>query len=89
MSERQQRELRNSAGDAFANAFEMIATPAIFGLIGWFIDSQVGTFPVFTLVLAFAVFGYEVWKFTTDYNTKMDEALQARRATYGQEGGNA
>ena len=85
MSEREQRELRDGAGDAFANAFELIATPAIFGLIGWLIDSQVGTFPIFTLALVFVVLAYEVWKFTTAYNAKMDEALQERRASYGQE----
>ena len=36
------RELKNGFGDAFAAAFELTVTPAIFGLIGWFIDRQLG-----------------------------------------------
>jgi F0F1-type ATP synthase assembly protein I len=74
--------MRNGAGDAFSAAFEMIATPGIFGLIGWFIDSRVGTFPVFTLTLAFTVLVYEVWRLYAQYSADMDAALEERRAGY-------
>lgn len=58
----------------------MVATPVIFGLLGWFIDGRVGSFPIFTLVLAFVVLGYQVWRFTQTYNKKLDQALELRRA---------
>lgn len=84
MDEREQREMRKGAGDAFAAAFEMIVTPAIFGLLGWFIDSRLDLFPVFTLVLAGIVLAYEIQKLCVSYRQSLDEALEARRATYGQ-----
>jgi len=83
VQERQSRELHDGAGDAFAAAFEMVLTPAIFGLLGWFIDSRLGLFPVFTLALTGIVLGYEVWKLYTQYSADMDAALEQRRATYG------
>lgn len=84
MDEREQREMRKGAGDAFAAAFEMIVTPALFGLLGWFIDSRLGLFPVFTLVLAAVVLAYETQKLCASYRRSLDEALQKRRAGYGQ-----
>jgi len=75
-------EVRAGAGDALAKAFEMIATPAIFGFGGWLIDGRLGTFPLVTLVLVIVVFGYQVWSFARAYGTSMDEALRSRRATY-------
>lgn len=83
MDEREQREMRRGAGDAFAAAFEMIVTPALFGLLGWFIDSRLGLFPVFTLVLAAVVLAYETHKLYANYVLALDEALQQRREGYG------
>jgi F0F1-type ATP synthase assembly protein I len=84
VKDRQTRELHDGAGDAFAAAFEMIVTPAIFGLLGWFIDSRLGLFPVFTLVFVALVLGYEVWRLYVSYSADMDAALETRRAAYGQ-----
>ncbi|MDE0700833.1 MAG: AtpZ/AtpI family protein [Acidimicrobiaceae bacterium] len=84
MDEREQREMRKGAGDAFAAAFELIATPALFGLLGWFVDSRLGLFPVFTLVLVSIVLVYETQKLCVSYRRSLDEALEQRRATYGQ-----
>jgi F0F1-type ATP synthase assembly protein I len=75
--------IRAGAGDALAKAFEMIATPAVFGFGGWLVDGRLGTFPLATLVLAAVVFGYQVWSFARAYGTSMDEALASRRNTYG------
>lgn len=83
MDERERRELRSSAGDAFSSAFEMVVTPAIFGLLGWYLDSQIGVFPVLTLVLVGVTLAYEVWKLARRYNEDMDAALEERRAAYG------
>ena len=86
MDHNDKREIRAGAGDAFAKAFEMIATPAIFGLGGWFLDGRLGTFPAVTLVAVLVVFSYQVWRFARDYSARMDEALQQRRAGYGSVG---
>jgi len=83
VDEREQRELREGAGDAFSAAFELIVTPTLFGFLGWFIDSQLGTFPAFTLVLTVLVLGYEAWKLFSRYTADMDAELEARRAAYG------
>lgn len=82
MDERERRELRDGAGDAFSAAFEMIVTPALFGLLGWFIDSRLGLFPIVTLVLVAVTLTYEVWKLYSQYNEQMDKALEERRAGY-------
>ena len=76
------RQIRAGAGDALAKAFEMIATPAIFGFGGWLVDGRLGTFPLVTLVLVLVVFGYQVWSFARAYGATMDEALDSRRAGY-------
>ena len=86
MDHTEKREFRAGAGDAFAKAFEMIATPAVFGLGGWFVDGRLGTFPLVTLVAVFVVFGYQLWRFAREYGTHMDEALAQRRAGYGATG---
>ena len=79
---REQLELRRGAGDAFAAAFEMVATPALFGLAGWWLDTRLGTFPLVTLAAVLVVFGYGVWRFARQYSARVDEALEARRAGY-------
>ena len=83
MDHTEKRQSRAGAGDALAKAFEMIATPAIFGVGGWLVDGRLGTFPLATLVLVLVVFGYQVWSFARDYGARMDEALDSRRAGYG------
>ena len=82
MDRTEKRQIRAGAGDALAKAFEMIATPAIFGFGGWLVDGRLGTFPLVTLVLVLVVFGYQVWSFARDYGATMDEALDNRRAGY-------
>ena len=82
MGDTDERQMRAGAGDALAKAFEMIATPAIFGFGGWLVDGRLGTFPLVTLVLVLVVFAYQVWSFARGYSAAMDEALDSRRAGY-------
>ncbi len=79
-------QIRAGAGDALAKAFEMVATPAIFGVGGWLVDGRLGTFPLVTVVLVFVVFGYQVWAFVRSYSASMDEALHSRRSGYREAG---
>ena len=66
------RDLYNGFGDTYSRVFELVVTPTIFGLIGWFLDSWFGTFPVLALTLGLLVFLYEIWKLTTHYGKQMD-----------------
>ena len=79
--------LRTGAGDAFAKAFEIVATPAVFGCLGWFVDSRIGIFPAITLVAVIVVFSYQLWRFSRDYSSAMDHALDRRRAAYASSAG--
>jgi F0F1-type ATP synthase assembly protein I len=48
----------NGFGNALSQAVEIVATPMIFGLVGFFLDRLVGTRPLFTVTLAlFALVG--------------------------------
>jgi F0F1-type ATP synthase assembly protein I len=42
--------------DAFAQAAEFVITPLLFGLLGWFLDSQFGTGRFFMVALAVVAF---------------------------------
>ena len=57
----------------FTAAFELVATPALFGLIGYFIDRWLGTGPWFMIVLTVVVAAYEIWKLWYQYTVKMTE----------------
>jgi F0F1-type ATP synthase assembly protein I len=41
----------NGFGNALAQAIELVATPLLFGLAGFLLDSRLHTRPLFTLVL--------------------------------------
>ena len=52
------RAMNQGFGDGMSRAFELVATPMVFGAIGYGIDRLVGTTPVLTIVLAaFGVIG--------------------------------
>lgn len=83
MVRHEQRELREGAGEALSASFELIASPAIFGFLGWLLDRRVDMFPVFTLVFAGIVFGYQLWRLYERYSSTMDDLLEQRRSQYG------
>ncbi len=47
----ERRELYNGFGDGMALAFQIALTPAIFGVLGYFLDRRFETTPLFTIVL--------------------------------------
>jgi hypothetical protein len=67
-------------GDGLSAAFEMVVTPAIFGVLGFFLDRFLGTVPVFTLVFSVAVLSYMVWKFWAQYMRDSEAELERWRA---------
>lgn len=63
----------HSAERGFNAAFELVATPALFGLIGYFIDGWLGTRPAFTVGLSVFVACYVIWKLWYGYNAEMTQ----------------
>jgi F0F1-type ATP synthase assembly protein I len=80
---RERRELNNGFGEALSRAFELAATPAIFAGFGWLIDRQLGTSPLFLLVLFFlaiAGVGYMTWfKYEEEMKAHEDDAVWSRK----------
>ena len=68
----ERRDLNNGFGDSLARALEIVCTPFIFGLIGWWIDGRTGTRPLFSLTLGILVLVVTLWKLSRGYMTKMD-----------------
>lgn len=66
-------------GDGLAAAFELVVTPAIFGLLGYLADRALGIVPVLTLVFSVFVLSYMVWKFWAQYLAESDAELQRWR----------
>jgi hypothetical protein len=51
----------NGFGNALAQAIEIVATPFLFGLLGFFLDGRLGTRPLLTIVLGlFGVVGMAI-----------------------------
>jgi F0F1-type ATP synthase assembly protein I len=66
------RDVNTGLGDGLAAAFELIATPFIFGFLGYLLDRKLGTHLVFLFTFAFIVLGYEVWKLVSQYLNAME-----------------
>ena len=66
------RDVNTGLGDGLAAAFELIATPFLFGLLGYVLDQRLGTHLVFMFTFSFIVLGYEVWKLVSQYLRAMD-----------------
>src|SRR5215212_8347481 len=66
------QDLNNGFGDTMARAFEVVFTPFLFGLLGWWIDGRTHTRPLFALSLGILVLLYTLWKLGRGYMTKMD-----------------
>jgi hypothetical protein len=65
------QHLYNGFGNGLAKAIEMVATPALFGLMGHFVDGWLGTNPLFTILLVlFALAGMGVRMYYA-YETEM------------------
>ncbi len=74
MQQAEARELKQGFGDAFAAAFELAVTPAIFGVLGWLLDRTLGTTPVFTIAFVLVTVSYAAWKVARDYRVKLDRS---------------
>ena len=51
-SRESQRDTYNGFGDSMARAFELAATPAVFGALGYWLDGRFGIRPVLMILLS-------------------------------------
>jgi Flp pilus assembly protein TadB len=68
--------------DGFTTAVELALTPAVFGVVGFLLDSWLGIVPVLTIVLSMWAFVVVAWMTWRRYDAKMERleaALPARR----------
>ena len=65
------QDLNRGFGDALATAFELALTPAILALIGWKLDSWLGTTPGLLLFFFLFTMSYEIWKMFKRYDARM------------------
>ncbi|MGH9180433.1 MAG: hypothetical protein ACRDY5_01780, partial [Acidimicrobiales bacterium] len=71
-------------GDTLARAFELVLTPMVFGLLGWLMDRQIGTAPLFALILGVvALAGVTVRMY---YTYQLDMERHERDATWARRG---
>ena len=82
MAEAEAREIRQGFGDAFAAAFELVVTPAIFGFLGWLLDGRLDTFPVFTIAFTAITLAYASWRLARSYGEDLEQARIERRAAW-------
>ena len=67
----QRQELYKGFGDTLALAFELAATPVIFGLMGYGLDRWLGTLPILTIVfVVLCIVGLSV-RLWYDYDARM------------------
>lgn len=82
MDLRDRQDLYNGFGNGLSRAFELALTPAVFGGLGFLLDSWIGTTPLFTIVLLFfavAGVGYMTWfRYEAEMQEKEQEAVWAR-----------
>lgn len=75
----QRSEPSNNYGDGLSIAFELVATPALFGFLGFGLDHWLGFTPLFTIALTLislaTVIGLTIWR----YDAEMHRADSARR----------
>ena len=86
MAQAETREMRQGFSDAFAAAFELVVTPAIFGFLGWLLDGRLGTTPIFTVALVVIALAYSSWRLAHDYGESLERARAERRAAWQAEG---
>jgi F0F1-type ATP synthase assembly protein I len=73
MELRDTQALYNGFGDTLAKGFELVVTPAVFALIGHFLDRLLGTHFIFAVALGlFALIGMAV-RFYFTYEAQMKE----------------
>ncbi|MGY6500835.1 MAG: AtpZ/AtpI family protein [Acidimicrobiales bacterium] len=76
----------NNYGDGLSIAFELVATPSIFGFLGFLLDRWVGTTPLFVFAFSIVAFvtvlSLTMWRYHHEMQ-RADAAFRASRAASG------
>ena len=72
------RDLYQGFGNALATAFEMVATPALFVLLGVWLDGRVGTRPLCAVVLGVLALTAVVLKAYYGYRDAIDREEEGK-----------
>ena len=73
-----QRRFIEDLSSANTGAFELVLTPLLFALIGYFIDGALGIRPVLTFALGFLGFAGAVLRLYFDYVARMKKASEGK-----------
>ena len=73
MIKSEKREMKQGSGDAMAAAFELVATPAIFGFLGWLLDRKLEIFPICTLVFVAVTITYASWRLYKQFTLRLTQ----------------
>jgi F0F1-type ATP synthase assembly protein I len=77
MDLRDRRQTWSGFSDALARAIELVATPLLFAVGGWYLDRWLGTRPLFTLTLFLLVVVGMVARMYYAYEAEMQRHEQA------------
>ena len=75
-------EMKQGSGDAMAAAFELVATPAIFGFLGWLLDRKLEIFPICTLAFVAVTITYASWRLYKQFTLRLTQEAEQRRETW-------
>jgi F0F1-type ATP synthase assembly protein I len=78
LDDAQRRELSDIMFHRSSGSFELVISPLLLALLGFFIDDRAGTRPVFTVAFAVLGFAGAVVKIVCDYRLQMDRARRSR-----------
>ena len=67
------------------NLPKIVMAPAV-GLIGWFVDRQLGTTPLLTIIFVLATVGYASWKMYREYSDTLEKKAAERREIWQSNG---
>ena len=67
------------------NLPKVVMAPAV-GLIGWFVDRQLGTTPLLTIIFVLVTVGYASWKMYREYSDTLEKKAAERREIWQSNG---
>ena len=67
------------------NLPKVVLAPAV-GLIGWFVDRQLGTTPLLTIIFVLVTVGYASWKMYREYSDTLEKKAAERREIWQSNG---
>jgi F0F1-type ATP synthase assembly protein I len=80
LDDSQRRELSNDIFHRSTGSFELVLSPLLLGVLGFWLDHQLGTVPLFTILLALAGIAGAVANVYYGYRHAMRQLAAAKAA---------